>query len=47
MATIRAAVPHYDSDRYMADDLAWAQQAVLDGGITKLALPLIPASERA
>jgi len=31
VATIRAAVPHYDRDRYFADDLAWARQAVLDG----------------
>ena len=31
MATIRAAVPFYDKDRYMADDIAWAQRAVLGG----------------
>ncbi|WP_166040292.1 histidine ammonia-lyase [Sphingosinicella sp. YJ22] len=31
MAAIRAAVPFYDKDRYMADDIAWAQKAVLDG----------------
>jgi histidine ammonia-lyase len=31
MAAIRAAVPFYDKDRYMADDIAWAQRAVLDG----------------
>jgi histidine ammonia-lyase len=29
--TIRAAVPVYESDRYMADDLAWAQRAVAQG----------------
>jgi histidine ammonia-lyase len=31
MDTIRAAVPVYESDRYMADDLAWAQRAVAQG----------------
>ncbi len=31
MAKIRAAVPFYDKDRYMADDIAWAQRAVLEG----------------
>jgi histidine ammonia-lyase len=28
---IRSAIPHYASDRYLADELAWAQRAVLDG----------------
>ncbi len=28
---VRAKVPHYAADRYFADDLAWAQSAVLDG----------------
>ncbi|HEY0627150.1 MAG TPA: histidine ammonia-lyase [Allosphingosinicella sp.] len=28
---IRAEVPHYASDRYLADELAWAQSAVLEG----------------
>ncbi|MBA3677447.1 MAG: histidine ammonia-lyase [Sphingosinicella sp.] len=28
---VRAHVPHYAADRYFADDLSWAQQAVLDG----------------
>jgi histidine ammonia-lyase len=28
---VRAHVPHYASDRYFADELAWAQQAVLSG----------------
>jgi histidine ammonia-lyase len=28
---VRAHVPHYERDRYFADDLAWAQQAVLQG----------------
>ena len=28
---VRATIPHYASDRYFADDLAWAQRAVLDG----------------
>lgn len=31
MSAIRAAVPFYDKDRYMADDIAWAQRAVLEG----------------
>ena len=30
-AAIRAAVPFSEADRYLADDLAWAQEAVLDG----------------
>ena len=32
-AAIRAHVPHYDRDRYFADELAWAQQAVLSGAL--------------
>jgi histidine ammonia-lyase len=28
---VRAHVPHYERDRYFADELAWAQQAVLKG----------------
>ena len=28
---IRAAVPFHDRDRYLADDIGWARQAVLDG----------------
>ncbi|HEY0043566.1 MAG TPA: histidine ammonia-lyase [Allosphingosinicella sp.] len=31
---IRAAVPHYASDRYLAGDLAWAQSAVLAGSLS-------------
>jgi histidine ammonia-lyase len=38
MAMIRAAVPFYDRDRYMADDLAWAQRAVADGAFAGPAL---------
>jgi histidine ammonia-lyase len=30
-SAIRAAVPHYEADRYLADELAWAQNAVLGG----------------
>jgi histidine ammonia-lyase len=37
MALIRGAVPFYERDRYMADDLAWAQQAVLDGAFAPIA----------
>ena len=33
-AAIRAAVPHHDNDRYLAPDLAWAKQAVLDGTLS-------------
>jgi histidine ammonia-lyase len=36
MALIRAGVPFYETDRYMAGDLAWAQQAVLDGAFEAL-----------
>jgi histidine ammonia-lyase len=32
-AAIRAAVPFSEADRYLADDLAWAQKAVLDGAL--------------
>ncbi len=31
MRIIREAVPFYDQDRYLADDIAWAQAAVLAG----------------
>jgi histidine ammonia-lyase len=31
---IRRNVPHYDSDRYLADELAWAQAAVLAGTLS-------------
>ena len=30
-AAVRARVPHLTEDHYFADDLAWAQQAVLEG----------------
>jgi histidine ammonia-lyase len=30
-AAIRANVPFYSSDRYLADDIGWAKQAVADG----------------
>jgi histidine ammonia-lyase len=33
-AAIRAEVPHLGSDRYMADEIGWAKQAVLDGALT-------------
>jgi histidine ammonia-lyase len=32
---IRASVPHYVADRYLADDLAWAKEAVLGGNFTE------------
>jgi histidine ammonia-lyase len=28
---IRAEIPHYASDRYLADELAWAKREVLEG----------------
>jgi histidine ammonia-lyase len=31
VAAIRAQIPFYASDRYLADDIGWAKQAVLDG----------------
>jgi histidine ammonia-lyase len=32
-STIRAEVPHLGSDRYMADEIGWAKQSVLDGAL--------------
>jgi histidine ammonia-lyase len=34
VAEIRSHVPHYASDRYLADDLAWAREAVLEGRLS-------------
>ncbi len=31
VAEIRATIPHYAADRYLADELAWAKEAVLSG----------------
>jgi histidine ammonia-lyase len=31
---IRRNVPHYDADRYLADELRWAQDAVLGGSLS-------------
>jgi histidine ammonia-lyase len=28
---VRDRIPHYDADRYLADELAWAQEEVLGG----------------
>jgi len=33
-AAIRGAVPHLESDRYLADELSWAKQAVLEGALS-------------
>ena len=33
---IRGSVAHYAADRYLADDLAWAQNAVLRGALSSL-----------
>jgi histidine ammonia-lyase len=41
MAAIRATVPFYAHDRYMADDLAWAQRAVLGGAFAPLRPPIL------
>jgi histidine ammonia-lyase len=35
LAAIRADVPFYAADRYLAGDLAWAQRAVLDGTVSR------------
>jgi histidine ammonia-lyase len=32
---IRAEIPHYASDRYLADELAWAKREVLDGRLAE------------
>ncbi|HWH22710.1 MAG TPA: histidine ammonia-lyase [Allosphingosinicella sp.] len=37
---VRGHVPHYERDRYFADDLAWAQEAVLSGALLTPDLPL-------
>jgi histidine ammonia-lyase len=34
VAAVRDVVPHYEADRYLADELAWAQARVLDGTLT-------------
>ena len=34
VAAIRAAVPFHEADRYLADDIGWAQRAVLDGTLS-------------
>jgi histidine ammonia-lyase len=33
-AAIRASVPFHEKDRYLADDVAWAKRAVLDGTLS-------------
>jgi histidine ammonia-lyase len=33
VAQIRRTIAHYESDRYLADELAWAKDAVLSGGL--------------
>jgi histidine ammonia-lyase len=30
---VRSHVPHYEADRYLADELSWAQETVLGGGL--------------
>lgn len=32
-AAIRARVPHHSADRYLADELAWAAEQVLEGAL--------------
>jgi histidine ammonia-lyase len=32
-ASIREAVPFHERDRYLADDIAWARDRVLDGAL--------------
>jgi hypothetical protein len=31
VGAVRKTVPHYAADRYLANELAWAKEAVLDG----------------
>jgi histidine ammonia-lyase len=31
---VRSRFPHYEQDRYLADELAWAKQAVLSGSLS-------------
>jgi histidine ammonia-lyase len=38
---VRSCIPHYDTDRYLADELAWAQEAVLAGTLSEDVLPEI------
>ena len=33
--TIRSRFPHYESDRYLADELGWAKETVLAGGFSE------------
>jgi len=33
---LRAGVPFHDRDRYLANDVAWAKAAVLDGSLVDL-----------
>jgi histidine ammonia-lyase len=33
VGAVRSGVPHYEADRYLADELAWAQEQVLGGGL--------------
>jgi histidine ammonia-lyase len=35
VAEIRRAVPHYSSDRFLADELNWAKQGVLSGQLAE------------
>ena len=37
---IRAEIPHYDADRYLADEIGWARDAVLAGRLAAGAVPL-------
>ena len=34
VAAIRRAVPFHAGDRYLADDIGWARQTVLDGALS-------------
>jgi histidine ammonia-lyase len=35
LASIRSGIPFHAADRYLADDVAWAKQAVLDGRLAQ------------
>jgi histidine ammonia-lyase len=41
VAGVREEVPHYDADRYLADELGWAKQQVLAGRFAGAAVELL------
>ena len=43
-ALLRAAVPHYDQDRYFAPDIAAAEQLIADGAFSAFLIAPLPGS---